>query len=257
MSPATLPFPVKSTDAQAESVAARPQLAVVVPLANEAATANEFLVRVGRQLLDTDLVFCIVDCASRDDTRERVESAAAADRRIVPVWAPENRSVVDAYFRGYREALASPAGWILEMDGGFSHAPEDIPRFMTAMQLGVDYAAGCRFGPSGIHRGAWSRRLVSYGGTRLTNAVLGTRMRDMTSGFECFTRQALAHVVAQGVRSRRHFFQTEIRCLLRDWNWVEVPITYSAPSPRLGHAAVVEALQNLWWLRNRQRRDAA
>ena len=232
---------------------ARAQLAVVVPLANETATADEFLDRVGRQLLPTDLVFCVVDHASTDDTWSRVLSRAADDPRVVPVWAPENRCVVDAYFRGYRAALDSTAEWILEMDGGFSHLPEDIPRFIEAMQHGADYAAGSRFAGNGSHRGAWSRRLVSYGGTRLTNALLGTRMRDMTSGFECFTREALQHVVSRGVRSRRHFFQTEIRCLLRDWNWVEVPITYSAPSPSLSRAAVIEALRNLWWLRTQRR----
>lgn len=252
MSQATLTRQQTAEQSDESAVEARPQLAVVVPLANESATVDEFLNRIGRQLLPTDNVFCVLDHASKDDTRQRVESRAAIDSRIVPVWAPENRSVVDAYFRGYWAALSSTAEWILEMDGGFSHAPEDIPHFVAAMRQGFDYAAGSRFARNGAHRGSLTRRWLSYGGTQLTNALLGTRMRDMTSGFECFTREALTYVVAQGVRSRRHFFQTEIRCLLRDWNWVEVPITYTAPSPRLGRAAVIEALQILWWLRRQQ-----
>jgi len=46
------------------------------------------------------------------------------------------------------------------------------------------------------------RRLISWGGTVLTNALLGTRMRDMTSGFECFARAALASRSSPGASER-------------------------------------------------------
>lgn len=67
----------------------------------------------------------------------------------------------------------------------------------------------------------------------------------MTSGFECFSRRALSRVVAQGVRSRAHFFQTEIRYMLHDWSWVEVPITYCNPSTSVGKATVLESIRLL------------
>jgi len=228
----------------------RPKLGVAVPLANEGATVADFLQRVVRQLAAGDRVFCVVDRASTDDTRSKVEAASRDDGRIVLVWAPENTCVVDAYFQGYRAALEANCEWILEMDGGLSHLPEEIPRFVAAMESGVDFAAGSRFVAQGSFRGTWRRRLVSWGGTRLVNLMLATRMRDMTSGFECFTRTAMEVVVRKGVRSRAHFFQTEIRYMLRDCEWVEVPITYSCPSNRLGGAPIREALRNLWLLRS-------
>ena len=225
-------------------------MGVVVPLANEQDTVAELLSRVLAQLTEDDRVFCVVDRASRDDTFALVERAAQHDPRIVPVWAPENRCVVDAYFRGYREALAAGCRWILEMDGGFSHLPEQIPAFIRAMEEGYDYAAGSRFTRGGGFKGKFSRWCVSKGGTILSNLMLGTRMTDMCSGFECFTREALAHVVAQGVTSRAHFFQTEIRFMLRSWNWVEIPITYHGPAKAVPKSSISEAIQTLWSLRN-------
>jgi len=232
---------------------ARERLGVVVPMANEERTVDDFLRRVLAQLAEGDLVFCVLDLASRDSTMERVRRASGEDPRAILVYAPENRSVVDAYFRGYREALSAGCGWILEMDGGFSHLPEEIPRFVAAMASGVDFAAGSRFVRGGRYRGRLSRYAISRGGTLLANLLLGTRMKDMTSGFECFSRRAMARVVEAGVRSRGHFFQTEIRFLLRDWDWVEVPIRYSNPSRSVGAESVLDAIRNLWRLRRESR----
>ncbi len=227
---------------------ANPRLGIVTPLANEEATVDHFLDRVLQQLEVQDLVFCVLDNASRDSTRQRVTDRGAQDQRVRLVWAPENRSVVDAYFRGYREALSAGCRWILEMDGGLSHPPELIPRFVHAMESGVDFAAGSRFAPGGSYSGRWSRYLLSKGGTVLTNLLLGTRMHDMTSGFECFSRNAMEYVLRRGVQSRGHFFQTEIRYSLRDWAWQEVPITYSCPSKSVGQSQVTESFRILWKL---------
>jgi dolichol-phosphate mannosyltransferase len=227
----------------------RPMLGVVIPLANEEATVDELLDRLLPHLDDADRAFCVLDGVSKDGTRAIVGARSAADPRVALVWAPENRSVVDAYFRGYREALDAGCGWILEMDGGLSHRPEEVPRFLDAMATGVDFAAGSRFCPGGRYLGFGKRYLISRGGSLLANRLLGTRMHDMTSGFECFTREALEHVVERGVRSRAHFFQTEIRFMLRDWRWTEVPITYSHPSASVGSSNLKEAVRNLRALR--------
>lgn len=233
-----------------------PRLGIVIPMANEEATVEDLLRRVLAQLEERDRIYCILDEKSRDRTMERVRGIAAADSRVEAVWAPENRCVVDAYFRGYREALAAGCAWILEMDGGMSHCPEEIPRFLDAIGTGIDFAAGSRFVAGGSYRGRWSRWLLSRGGTLLANLLLGTRMKDMTSGFECFSRRALSHVVEKGVRSRAHFFQTEIRYMLQDWSWVEIPIHYSNPSVGVGKAPVLESIRILLQLARAGRDDA-
>ncbi len=224
------------------------RLGVAVPLANEEHSIDELLDRTLFQLGADDRVFCVLDNVSKDGTRERIAARAGRDPRVVLVWAPENRCVVDAYFRGYRTALAAGCRWVLEMDGGLSHQPEEIPLFIRAMEQGFDYAGGCRFMEPGGYTGPWSRYLISRGGGVLTNLLLGTHMRDMTGGFECFTRPAMEAVLAHGVRSRAHFFQTEIKVLMHAWKWTEVPIHYKNPSKSVGKASLSEAFRNLWAL---------
>jgi dolichol-phosphate mannosyltransferase len=222
-------------------------------MANEAATVEAFLEQVLVQLDDGDRIFCVVDHASVDNTADLVRSCALRDGRVNLVWAPENQCVVDAYFRGYREALAADCRWILEMDGGFSHAPAYIPEFLKAMQEGYDFAAGSRFCKGGRYQGRLSRWLLSWGGSLMANMMLGSRMSDMTSGFECFTHEALHYVVEQGVESRGHFFQTEIRFMLSPWRWTQIPIHYAAPSSGVDSGTVFESLKNLWQLRRKRR----
>ena len=235
--------------------ARRRRLGVVTPLANERDTIDEFVRRVLANLLPADRLYLVLDRVSRDGTLPRARELAAADSRIAVVFEPSNRCVVDAYFAGYRAALSDGCEWILEMDGGLSHDPGQIPRFLAAMALGVDFAGGSRFMPGGRFEGRLSRRALSQGGSWLANTLLHTRMFDMTSGFECFTRAALEHVVRRGVRSRAHFFQTEIRLMMHAFEWIEVPITYSCPSHSVGQSSVLESFSILFSLYQSRRRS--
>jgi dolichol-phosphate mannosyltransferase len=234
-----------------------PKLGIAVPLANEEATIQELLRRVLDHLQREDRVYCVLDKMSKDQTRSLISSLAATDPRVVLVWAPENRCVMDAYFRGYWAAFEDGCEWILEMDGGFSHLPEQIPLFIAGMEQGYDYVGGSRFMPGGSHDSPWTRVLISKGGTVLANWLLKTRMRDMTSGFECFNRKAMGSVLERGVSSKANFFQTEIRYMMHQFKWLEVPITYRNTNYRVGRSSLREAFRILWALRRAERRARA
>jgi dolichol-phosphate mannosyltransferase len=221
------------------------RVGVVMPLGNERDCIEALLDAVQSRLQPDDRHFCVLDRVSRDGTRALVEARAQADPRVVFVWAPENRCVVDAYFAGYRAAFEAGCRWILEMDAGFSHPPEKIPEFVAAMEEGCDFAAGSRFMPGGAHRGPWTRRVLSYGGTVLARRLLGSRMSDMTSGFECFSRAAMDCVLTRGVRSRANFFQTEIRHMMHRFRWKEIPFVYVNDQPTVGRSAIRESFHIL------------
>src|ERR1035438_3662223 len=189
-------------------------LGIVCPMANEGDQATAFCQDVLKNCSGFRKVifFAVFDRATKDDSLDRMRELERSEPRLRVVWAPENRCVVDAYLRGYREALAAGCIWILEIDAGFTHQPSDIPQFFDAMEQGMDCVFGSRF----LHRGSFAsssilRRFVSWGGTALANLLLGTRQTDMTSGFELFSRQTLSMVIGRGIQSRAHFFQTEIK----------------------------------------------
>ncbi|MFL6568735.1 MAG: glycosyltransferase [Chthoniobacterales bacterium] len=222
-------------------------------MANERATAVDFiralLRKCDEQEFESVIMFVVLDRKSTDGTREILEGMAEFEPRLRVVWAPQNRCAVDAYARGYREALSAECDWILEIDAGFSHQPEDLPRFFQKMRKGYECVFGSRFCRGGqISETPWKRRILSRGGTVIANLLLGTRLRDMTSGYQLFSRRALEKVLARGIRSRGHFFQTEMKAYCRGMAVAEVPIHYRSASPSVNPAVIKDAFANLWRL---------
>lgn len=241
---------MNATDQAPSRPSLRPKLGVATPLANEQDTIDNFLDRLLVHLLPHDRVFCVLDKVCKDRTKEIIAERGKKDPRVVLVWAPQNRCVVDAYFAGYRAAYADGCEWILEMDGGLSHLPEEVPQFLKAMAEGYDFVAGSRYLSGGFHKSPFTRVVVSRGGTILTQLLCKARMTDMTSGFECFNRKAMGMVLEKGVASRANFFQTEIRLMMHQLRWVEVPIKYTNENYTIGRSSIREAFRILWSLRN-------
>ncbi len=222
--------------------------AVVVPMANEEAEFGLFISEMTAILdrLKSGFVYIVIDTVSSDRTLELCQALSQRDSRFVTVWAPENRNVVDAYLRGFREALEQGHEVIIEMDAGMSHDPKAIPMFIRVLNEGNECAFGSRFINGGsMADSPLKRRLLSRGGTLLANFLLGTRLRDMTSGYQGFRSEVVAKLLQYDLRATAHFYQTEVRYLLRGHRCFEVPIHYKAPSPRVSKNAIRNALRSL------------
>jgi len=225
--------------------------AVVIPLANEAETFTlfssmmiEVLNRVKADNSFLGEVFLVVDNVSKDNTYELCKDLHNSDTRFIPIWAPENRNVVDAYIRGYKEALKMEKYmYIIEMDGGMSHDPSAIPMFLRYLSEGHKCVFGSRFMNGGsIYDSNWRRTFLSKGGTLLSNLLLGTNFKDMTSGYMGFHSEVAKKIVEYGLLSKAHFYQTEVRYLLRKQRYIEAPIHYMAPSPRVSRNAIKNSI---------------
>ena len=219
--------------------------ALVVPMANE---ENEFapFIDALKNALDeimSGCVYLVVDNASIDKTLELCKNISASDNRFRVVWAPENKNVVDAYISGYREALKNNHSFIVEMDAGLSHDPVLLPEFLKYFAEGYDCVYGSRFIPGGSMGDSPANRTgLSKMGTVLSNLLLGTKLHDMTSGYQGFTREVVAKFAFYPLKSKAHFIQTEIRYLLRKRKYIEIPIQYKAPSPNVSQKAISNAM---------------
>ncbi len=223
--------------------------AVVIPMANEEADFEPFVVLLKTTLDDykTGTVYFIVDNASKDNTLHLCKTLSEKDNRFRVIWAPENKNVVDAYIHGYREALKNNHEIIIEMDAGLSHDPRAIPMFLRVLNEGNECAFGSRFINGGsISDSNWRRFFLSKFGTILSNLLLGTDMYDMTSGFQGFHAGIAQKFVDYPLLSKAHFYQTEIRYLLRKTRYAEVPIHYKAPSPRVSQKAILNSFDVLF-----------
>jgi len=192
-------------------------------------------------------VYLIIDTVSKDRTLELCRELSAKDARFQTIWAPENKNIVDAYLRGFREGILMNHDMIIEMDAGLSHDPRALPMFLRVLTEGNECAFGSRYINGGsMADSPFFRRFLSKGGTIAAQWLLGARMADMTSGFQGFRREVLIRLLDYPLLSRAHFYQTEIRHLLRNSRYIEVPIHYRAPSPRVSKNAIRDSLRVLF-----------
>jgi dolichol-phosphate mannosyltransferase len=225
--------------------------AIVVPMANEEEDFETFIKETVFVIdeLRPGKVYLIVDKASKDRTLELCQELSAKDDRFITVWSPENRNVVDAYVKGLRVAYEGGHDIIIEMDAGLSHDPRAIPMFLRVLNEGNDCAFGSRFINGGsMGDSPFKRRMLSKMGTHLAWLLLGAKLKDMTSGYQGFHKDIVALILQHKFKATGHFYQTELRYLLRKKRIFEVPIHYQAPSPRVNPNSIKNSLNTLFYL---------
>lgn len=224
--------------------------ALVVPMANEESEFHPFIDELQHSLDETGSghVFLVVDQVSKDHTLTLCNELSLKDQRFTAVWAPENKNVADAYLAGYHTAIAGNYEFIIEMDAGLSHQPNQIKLFLEAFNNGYECVFGSRFikGRKGM-KSNFYRFFLSRSGTCLSNLLLGTKQTDMTSGFQGFKREIVKKFLDYKLLSKGHFYQTELRYLLRNYRYTEIPITYKAPSPSVSLNSLLNSLYLLMY----------
>ncbi len=222
--------------------------AVVVPMANEEEDFNVFTNALSEVLdrLQSGKVYMVIDNVSKDRTLDLCKELSASDNRFEVIWAKDDKNVVDAYMNGYRAAVYNGHEVIIEMDAGMSHDPRALPMFLRVLNEGNECAFGSRFINGGsIYNTNRMRTFLSKFGTILSNILLGTRLFDMTSGYQGFHLNVVKEFIDFPLRSTGHFYQTELRYILRLKRFAEIPIHYRVPSPSISRASISNARNSL------------
>ena len=226
---------------------------IVMPVANEERTMGQILDKILELPYDNLYIYPVVDSYSKDRTEEIIREKEEISDRVKCIFYQESTGVISCYLEGFRQALADGAERILEMDGGGSHLPAEIPQFLEKMEEGYDCVWGSRFMEGGsMKEQPLYRRILSQGGTYLSNFVLGTRLKDMTSGFEGFQREVLESMNLDRFLSTGHMYQTEMRYYCRNLRTIEVPIHYVGTASSLKGSSVTEALKLLFRLKRNE-----
>lgn len=225
---------------------------IVMPVANEEETMGQVIEEILALPYDNLYLYPVIDNYSKDKTEEIIRSYESTGR-VKCIFYKESRGVISCYLEGYRRALQDGAECVIEMDGGGSHQPCEIPQFIDNLEKGYDCVWGSRFCKGGdISNQPLYRRILSSGGTILSNIVLGTKLKDMTSGFEGFQAHVLENLNLDKFLSTGHMYQTEMRFYCRKLRTIEVPIHYVGGSSSLKMKAVTEALKILFMLKKNE-----
>jgi dolichol-phosphate mannosyltransferase len=232
---------------------------VIVPTYNEKDNLPSIVARIMRHPDYIDLL--VVDDTSPDGTGEIADGIAAQNPRVHVLHRPEKNGLGRAYCAGFKWALERDYQFILEMDGDFSHNPDDIPTFLTAAQ-NADLVLGSRY-KDGIRVINWPLRrlMLSMGAGKYVRFITGMPISDPTGGYKCFRRAALQSVDLDAIRSNGYSFQIEMTHKLwrQGLRIAEVPIIFTdrfLGSSKMSRKIVFEALWMVWrlWFQNGLRR---
>ena len=235
---------------------------VVVPTYNERENLPNLVKRVATQPVKLELL--IVDDNSPDGTGKLADDLAAANPLIHVMHRAEKNGLGRAYIAGFKWALSRGYEFIFELDGDFSHNPDDIPMFLEAAQ-NADLVLGSRY-INGIRIINWplSRLMLSKCAATYVRIITGMPMTDPTGGYKCFRRRALEAGKLEDIHSNGYSFQVEMTHKLwrQGMRVDEVPIIFTerfhGHSKMSGHI-ISEALIMVWrWLfQNKLRRRPA
>jgi len=233
---------------------------VIVPTYNERENLPAMVERLSKLPARVDML--VVDDNSPDGTGQLAEELAVKNPFLHALHRSEKNGLGRAYCAGFAWALRRGYELIMEMDGDFSHNPDDIPRFIEAASQ-ADLVLGSRY-CNGIRVINWpmKRLLLSTSAARYVRWITGMPFTDPTGGFKCFRRHTLAAIDLDGVRSNGYSFQIEMthKIWRQGMKVVEIPIVFTdrfLGDSKMSRKIVWEALVMVWrlWLQNGLRRS--
>ncbi len=223
-------------------------ICIVLPTYNEAENIEPMVSALLR--LVPRVRVHVVDDASPDGTGVIADRLAQDSLgRVTVLHRRAKTGLGDAYISGFRDALASGADLIFEMDADFSHPIAAIGP-MVGLSVDHDVVVGSRYVNGGSLDRKWSlsRRLLSWGGNQYARTMTGLKVNDTTAGFKCFRRDALLKVPLDEVRSQGYNFQIEMamRCQKAGLRVVEYPIHFSERTRGTSKMTPSIAIEALW-----------
>jgi dolichol-phosphate mannosyltransferase len=235
------------------------KILVIVPTYNERDNLPVLVQRVMGLPMEVDLL--IVDGNSPDGTGKLAEELSAKQPRLKVLHEKEKKGLGRAYCEAFKWALERDYEFIFEMDGDFSHNPDDIPRFVAAAK-DADLVLGSRY-RDGIRVINWPLRrlMLSMTAAKYVQVITGMPITDPTGGYKCFRRKALQSIDLDAVRSNGYSFQIEMTHKLwrNGMRIAEVPIVFTdrfQGSSKMSSKIVREALWMVWrlWFQSGLRR---
>ena len=198
---------------------------VVIPTYNEIDNIAEFITKI----LEFNVSLLIVDDNSPDGTGEFVETILDQNNKIHLLKRNSKLGLGSAYRDGFKWGLARDYEYFIEMDADFSHSFDDLEKILNK-SLSFELVIGSRYVNGGGSVG-WDlkRRLLSKYANKFSSIFLKSNLDDMTSGFRCYSRNALEKVDYANTKSDGYAFQIEmsLRCAEKNLLIDEVPIIFN------------------------------
>jgi dolichol-phosphate mannosyltransferase len=230
-----------------------PKTLIVTPTYNEKDNLSGFVEAVRTAYPEAHLL--VVDDNSPDGTGDLADAIAAGDDHVAVMHRPRKMGLGTAYVQAFQKGLTEGYERFFEMDADGSHDVRYLPELVRALDDGADVVVGSSNVPGGGVEG-WGplRHFISKGGSFYARTILGLEVRDVTAGYNGFTRRALEAIDLETIASNGYSFQieTKFRAIRKGMRVAEVPIVFvdrTVGRSKMSRKIFVEAMGVVWKLR--------
>lgn len=182
-------------------------LSIVIPAMNEEDSLDELHERVTavcrKQNLRLEIVF--IDDGSSDSTWQVMQRLAESTQSSEQPGATGNRTRALQFRRNFGKAAALSAGFaiargeiVMTMDADLQDDPDEIPRFLKAINEGNDVVSGWKK----VRHDPWHKVLPSRVFNAMVSKLTSVNLHDHNCGFKAYRHDVLQEVDLYGERHR-------------------------------------------------------
>jgi dolichol-phosphate mannosyltransferase len=229
---------------------------IIIPTYNEKENIENVIELVFRETENLDLNILIVDDNSPDGTSEIVKNLIQDKykNKIFILEREGKQGLATAYIAGFKWGLTNNYDVLVEMDADLSHNPSYLKNMILQTQ-NYDAVIGSRYIKNGGVKG-WGilRKFISIGGSLYSRIILWMPVKDLTGGFNVWTKKVLENIGLDKIISRGYSFQIELKYRTHKLGYkiLEYPIVFEdrvKGKSKMSNKIFVEAMLNIWKLR--------
>jgi len=182
---------------------------VLVPTYNE---RDNLPVLVKDLMAITGVSVMVLDDQSPDGTGAVADELAKQyPGRIQAVHRSGQRGLGVSYLEGFRRAIATDVDFVCQMDADLSHDPKYLPDLMAMAAKDADLVIGSRY-LNGISVVNWPLRriILSTFANFYIRTVTGLQLKDITTGYRCWRREALAALPLDRIVTEGYAFLLDV-----------------------------------------------
>jgi dolichol-phosphate mannosyltransferase len=225
---------------------------VLIPTYNE----RDNLPILVKQLMEIPQVSVMVLDDQSPDGTGQVADALAAEHpgRVLVLHRSGQRGLGVSYLEGFRKAIAGDWEYVCQMDADLSHDPKYLPDMRALAAGGADLVIGSRY-LNGISVVNWPLRriILSQFANFYIRTVTGLGLRDITTGYRCWRREALARLPLDRIVSDGYAFLLDVTFMAATAGLriAESPIIFierRQGASKLSSGVLIESLFTPWKL---------
>ncbi len=228
---------------------------IILPTYNEAENIPR-LVQAIFALPRSDINLLFIDDNSPDGTGQIVDDLAKQHPdRVEAIHREGKLGLGSAYIHGFKHLFNTGAEAIGMMDSDFSHDPEKLPEMIERLAQ-ADLVLGSRYVPGGSVDLNWPlwRKWLSAWANFYARTILGLPVKDATTGFRMWRKEALMGLPTDRIISSGYVFLVEMVYLAHKLNYriTEVPIYFADRKwgkSKMDFQMQIEAAIRVWQVR--------